>query len=515
MQDAYLKSLVLVEANDMVDPQQRFMSMNVNNDMIQELIDMFEENGRINRSTIARTVGRAMNLSDRCTTPTLGRKEEYLNIRRFRFYLHVVESEATKYSPGKSFLISGFTDEIGEEDLDALDGRSMLYINQMIELRSALREDRRGDRSEHYSIAKMFVVHRSDKSARGHHNGRVTDILTLCSINESGELDLNDPESNDDLLASAIMFGRRGTRGASLSDMSRSNYLTRLINADRSGMAETKTWRDNEYGDADEGRGVRRYNSAADIYADTPELDRGNSFISYMRSRDVNMVDMMAFEYDRLIDLVDVKNPDYDDLVDNTEVVAISDNEDDITYASKEFYGKSNKMRSVAIMCQEIPAMMAECFLSSIHFSMDNEELTRDGRAMSSVDDWSMTVPIDGMEEMTDVFIRRFEDEIFNQVTSDHSRYMRLEIKCVLGGLVEIVMAYENNDEEEFRYPSFMSGILSNNTSFDNRETFAVANNYSRISKDFIERTVFGEADGDSDNVSAERLEKINNVFRD
>lgn len=513
MQDPYLNQLSLVEVDEMVEPSQRYMSMNIDNDMIQELIDLYEDGGRVNRTSIARTVGRAMNLSDRCTTPTLGRKAERLNIRRYRFFLHTVESEASRNAPGKSFLITGFTDEIGDEDLKDLHKNARMYINSIIELRSALRKDRHGDRYEHFTISKMMVVHRKDHSTRGHHNGRVSDILNFCSLHECNELDLNNPHRDDDIMATSTMFGKRPARGASLSDMTRNNFLTRLITADKSGMAESKTFSDNEFGDDDEGFGCRRYNSAANTYSDTPELDRGNSFIQWLRSRNITAAEDMIFEYQDLIDLVDERNPNFDDLCDNTDIVALDDN--DITYVSKEFYGKSAKMRTVAVICQEIPAMMSECLLSRISFTFDNDQLDRNGRPQSSVDDFSMVVKIEGVDEMLDVFLRRFEDEIYNQVTQDNARYMRLHVTCNFGGQVEIEMSYENNEDEEFRFPSFMSGLLSDNTSFDLDETYRMANQYTRISKDFVERTVFGEEDDRDGGTSEERRTRMADAFRD
>lgn len=513
MQDQYLKMLTLVEVDEMVEPTQRYMSMNINNDMIQELIDMYEDDGRVNRASIARTVGRSMNLSDRCTTPTLGRKADKLNLRRYRFFLHVVEREAERNSPGKSFLITGFTDEIGNEDLEDLNEYAKMYINSIVELRSVLTQDRRGDRFEKFSISKMAVVHRKDYSRRGHHNGRVSDILNFCSLHEARELDLRNPNQDDDIMATSTLFGKRATRGASLSDMTRNNFLTRLITADKSGMADSKTYSDNEYGDDDEGFGCRRYNVAAGTYADTPELDRGNTFITWLRSRNMAVSDEMMFEYRDLIDLVDIRNPNYADLCDNTEIAALDDN--DITYVSKEFYGKSAKMRSLAIMCQEVPAMMSECLLSRISFTMDNDQLDRDGRPQSSPDDYSMVVPLEGLDEMVDVFLRRFEDEIYNHVTNDNDRYMHLRVTCNFGGQVEIEMSYENNDMEEFRFPAFMSGLLSDNSSFDSEETYRLANQYTHLSKDFVERTVFGEKDDRTGDVDEERLSRMSRAFLD
>lgn len=513
MQGPYLKELKLVEVDEMVEPSQRYMSMNINNDMIQELIDMYEEGGRIDRSAIARTVGRAMNLSDHCTTPTINRRQDLLNIRRFRFFLHVVETEADRNHPGKSFLVTGFTDEIGNEDLEDLNKHSLMYVNSIIELRSCLDKDRRGNRYERYSISKMMVVHRKDHRTRGHHNGRVTDVLTFCSLAEAGEIDIRDNADDDNTVASSTMFAKRQVRGASLSDMTRNNFLHRLISADKSGMADSRTYSDNEFDDDDEGQGTRRYNAAAGTYADTPEIDRGNSFIVWMRSRSQTMSNEMTFEYKDLIDMVDVRNPNFDDLCDNTDIIALCDN-DDITYVSREFYGKSNKMRSIAIMTQEIPAMMSECLLSRVTFTIDNKHLDRDGRPEVSIDDYSTVVNIEGVDEMLDVFIRRYVDEVYLVATNDNDRYMNLHINCNFGGQVEIEMAYENEDFEEFRFPAFMSGILSNNTSFDRKETYRLANSYTSISKDFVERTVFGEEDKGG-GVDRERLDKITKAFRD
>lgn len=513
MQDQYLKKLMLVEVDEMVEPTQRYMSMNVDNNMIQELIDIYEDDGRIDRTTVARTIGRSMNLSDRCTTPSLGRKPERLNLRRFRFFLHVVEREATRNDPGKSFLITGFTDEIGDEDLIDLNEYAALYINSIVELRSFEERDRRGDRYERFSISKMAVVHRKDYERRGHHNGRVTDILNFCSLNETNELNLSNPDPDNDVMATSTLFGKRATRGASLSDMTRNNFLTRLITADKSGMADSKTYSDNEYGNDDEGFGCRRYNMAASTYADTPEFDRGNTFITWLRSRNLNVSDELKFEYRDLIDMVETRSPSYDDLCEDTDIVAIEDN--DITYVSKEFYGKSAKMRSLAIMCQEIPAMMAECLLSRISFTMDNERLDRDGRPQSSPDDYSMVVPLEGLDEMVDVFLRRFEDEIYNQVTNNNDRYMNLRVTCNFGGQVEIEMSYENGDFEEFRFPSFMSGLLSDNASYDSGESYRLANQYTQISKDFIERTVFGENDDRTGDIDEDRRSRMSRAFLD
>ena len=514
MQKPYLNGdVLLVEVDDMVEPEQRYMHMNLSNEMLEELIEHFEEGHQINRTTIARTVGRSMHLSDRSTAPRLGKLNERLNIRRFRFFAHVVDEDAVREAPGRSYLISGFTDEIGDEDLAGLDKNTLIYINQIVELRSSLRTDRRGREFEHHSIARMFVVHRKDHRVRSHHNGRPADILLFYSLAEANELSLEDDDNADDsVLAALTTFSRGSARAATVSDLSRNSFLNRLISADKSAMADSKSYREDDFDPDDEGFGVRRYSNAATNYCDTPRLDRNNGFVNWMRSRSLSITTDMSFEYKHLTELVDMRNPIFDDLDEATKIVPIEDN--DLNYYSKELSGKSNKMQSVAVLCQELPAFMSECLLNRIEFTIDNEQLDN-GRPMYSIDDYSGIVDMDGLDEMPEVFINRVIDEIFTQVTNDNQRYMRLQVSVAFGGLVSIRMEYERGDEEEFKFPAFMSGLVSNNTCFDRKETNRLTNTYTRISQDFINRTVFGEDgvnDQDEDDRDS-RARRIANAF--
>lgn len=497
MQKPYLKDdVVLVEVNDMVEPEQRYMSMNVKNEMLEELIEHFEEGGTVNRSTVARTIGRSMSLSDASRSPRMGKRKDKLNVRRFRFFAHVVEDEACKDAPGRSYLISGFTDEIGEEDLDGLDKNTLIFINQIIELRSSIRINRRDREYEHFSIARMFVVHRKDHGVRSHHNGRPSDILMFYSLAEANELNLNDEDDGDDVLAALTTFSRGEARAATVSDLSRNSFLNRLISADKSAMADSKTYRDDDYDPDDEGFGVRRYSSAATQYCDTPRLDRNNGFVNWMRTRSLSVSSDMSFEYKHLTELVDINHPTFADLDDSTTIVPIEDN--DINYYSKELYGKSAKMQAVAVMCQELPAFMSECLLNRITFTLDNEVLDN-GRPEFSIDDYSGVVDMDGLDEMPEVFINRVIDEVYLPVSNDNARYMTLHVSVTFGGMVDIRMEYDNADEEEFKFPAFMSGLLSNNTCFDRKETNRLTKSYTTISEEFINRTVFGENGIDTD----------------
>lgn len=512
MQKPYLKSdVVLVEVNAMVEPEQRYMHMNIKNEMIEELIEHFEEGGHINRGTIARTIGRSMNLSDSSYSPRLGKRKEKLNIRRFRFFAHVVEDEACRDAPGRSYLISGFTDEIGDEDLVGLNKNSLIYINQIIELRSNLRLNRRGREYEHFSIARMFVVHRKDHRESSHHNGRPSDILIFYSLAEANELNLSD-EDGDDMMAALTTFSRGNARAATVSDLSRNSFLNRLISADKSAMADSKTYREDDYDPDDEGFGVRRYANAATQYCDTPRLDRNNGFVNWMRTRSLSISTDMTFEYKHLTELVDIDHPTFDDLDDATTIVPIDDN--DINYYSKELHGKSAKMQAVAVLCQELPAFMSECLLNRIEFTIDNETLDN-GRPEYSIDDYSGVVDMDGLDEMPDVFINRVIDEIYLQVTNDNARYMTLHVSVTFGGMVAIEMEYEGSDEEEFKFPAFMSGLLSSNTCFDRKETNRLTKSYTTISEEFINRTVFGEngVDNEDEDDRDQRARRIADAF--
>lgn len=496
MQMPFLKDdVVLVEVNDMVEPEQRYMHMNIKNEMLEELIEHFEEGGNVNRNTVARTIGRSMNLSDKSYSPRLGKRNEKLNIRRFRFFAHVVDDEATEDAPGRSYLLSGFTDEISEDDLDGLDKNTLIYLNQIIELRSSIRLNRRGREYIHYSISRMFVVHRKDHRERNHHNGRPADILLFYSLAEANELSLEDEAGGDDILASLTTFARGSARAATVSDLSRNSFLNRLIHADKAAMADSKTYREDDFDPDDEGFGVRRYSNAATQYCDTPRLDRNNGFVNWMRSRSLSITTDMTFEYKHLTELVDMNSPTFADLDDATTIVPIEDN--DISYYSKELYGKSAKMQAVAVLCQELPAFMSECLLNRITFTIDNETLV-DGRPEYSVDDYSGVVDMDGLDEMPDVFMNRVIDEIYLPVTNDNARYMTLHISVAFGGMVVIEMEYENADPEEFKFPAFMSGLLSSNTCFDRKETNRLTKSYTTISEEFINRTVFGENGVDS-----------------
>lgn len=512
MQNPYLKTdILLVEVDDMVEPEQRYMHMNIKNEMLEELIEHFEEGGQVNRNTVARTIGRSMYLSDSSYAPRLGKDKDKLNIRRFRFFAHIVDDEATHDGPGRSYLISGFTDPITEEDLDGLDKNALIYINQIIELRSTLRINRRNREYEHFSISRMFVVHRKDHGKKSHHNGRPADIMLFYSLAEANEMNLDD-DGSDDMMAALTTFSRGNARAATVSDLSRNSFLNRLISADKSAMADSKTYTDDDFDPDDEGFGVRRYATAATQYCDTPRLDRNNGFVNWMRTRSLSISSDMTFEYKHLTELVDMRNPTFADLDDNTKIVPVEGS--DLNYYSKELSGKSNKMQSVAVMCQELPAFMSECLLNRITFTIDNDTLV-EGRPEYSVDDYSGIVDIDGLDEMPDVFMNRVIDEIFNQVTNDNQRLMRLHVSVTFGGLVEIDMEYENADEETFRFPAFMSGLLSNNTCFDRGETNRLTGAYTRISEEFVNRTVFGENGTDSDDEEdrESRARRIANAF--
>ena len=507
MREPYLfKDPVFVEVDDMVEPQQRYMSMNINNDMIEELIEHFEEGKRIHRGIVAKTVGRGVSVSENCISPRLGRKQEQLNIRRFRFYLMIVENEPTRSVPGVAYIVTGFTSEISNEDLEGVHGDTELFISSVIELRSKLASGRRGDEIR-YDISKMQVVQRKDFSGEGrgsrgrtNHNGRVSDILTIYGVASTGEIDLDE---DDDVLITSSEFGRRATSSGTLSDQSRASYINRLMTADRLGMAETRTWSDDD--DDDYGRGLRRYTNAADMYSSQSDLSRYSGLISWLSSRSIDIKNTMSFRYDDLIDLVPNRNPTFDDLDDMTCITPICD-DNDVTYYSQEFYGKSSKMRSIAIMCQEIPVFMSETLLTRVEFTVDNESLDRDGNPEYCVNDFDLVFKIDGIDDMVDLFIRRFIAEVYLQATNDNKRYLYLKVCCSIGGLVEIEMEYEGNDPEEFRFPAFMLGILSNNTSYDVKDTYRLAQQYGRVSQDFITRVVFNEEE-DDDEISS-RLAK-------
>lgn len=513
MQKPYLKDdVVLVEVNDMVEPEQRYMHMNIKNEMLEELIEHFEEGGTVDRSSISRTIGRSMNLSDKSHSPRLGKRTEKLNVRRFRFFAHVVDDEPSDDAPGRSYLISGFTDEIGEEDLDGLDKNTLIYINQIIELRSSIRLNRRGRDYTHYSISRMFVVHRKDHRVRNHHNGRPSDILVFYSLAEAGELNLTDEDDSNDIMAALTTFSRGNARAATVSDLSRNSFLNRLIHADKSAMADSKTYREDDYDPDDEGFGVRRYSAAATQYCDTPRLDRNNGFVNWMRSRSLTITSDMSFEYKHLTELVEINSPTFDDLDDATTIVPIEDN--DLNYYSKELYGKSAKMQAVAVMCQELPAFMSECLLNRITFTIDNETLDN-GRPEYSVDDYSGVVDMDGLDEMPDVFMNRVIDEVYLPITNDNARYMTLHVSVAFGGMVAIEMEYENADAEDFKFPAFMSGLLSSNTCFDKKETCRLTKSYTTISEEFINRTVFGEngVDSNDEDDRDQRARRIADAF--
>lgn len=494
MNEPYLfKNPVFVEVDDMVEPNQRFMSMNIDEEMVDELIEHYEDHERINRAIIARTIGRGVGLSEECTAPRLGRNTERLNIRRFRFYLMVVEDEPTRSMPGKAYIVTGFTSEIDDADLNGVTANTDMHINSIIELRSKLVRGRRDDEMR-YDINKMNVIQRKDSSTgrrSKHHNARVSDILTIYGVAQAGELDLKSGR-DDDVVVSAVSFGRRTATTCTWSDQCRAGYVKRLVDADRLGMAQTRTYSDIDYSDDYESAAIRRFDSAANEFSNATDLSRSSGLISWLSARSVNVKSDMTFKYEDLIDLVPVRKPTIDDLDDMTDIISICD-ENDISYYSQEFYGKSSKMRSVAIMCQEIPTFMSEALLTRIEFSVDNETLDRDGNPEYAVNDFDQVFEIDGIEDMVDLFVRRFISEVYLNATNDNKRFMRLNIACVAGGLVEITMEYDGNDPEEFRYPAFMAGVLSNNTSYSAADTHRLANQYGRVSQDFITRVVFND----------------------
>lgn len=486
-----LRDLVCVEVDGMVVPEQRTMTMNFDQSMIDAITEEYEEYGKINRTMVAKTLNAGLNMSDKSWTPKLGRKGEPISLRRMRFHAHIEFDQCTRNQPGVSFMLCGFTGEIYDSDLKDIDERLPMYINQIIEYRTSVVKDRRGDEYVKYDVAKIILIQRKDQSERNrHHSARVEDILVYTDLEHSNLLGAS--RGRKDIVVTGSAFKHEG-KAADFRELTRSTFMFKLLDSDYASVADSRTYTESMANP--DLFGTTRYNDAARSYARTNRLNACSGMIHYLIQRNPEVGENGVFEYQDLIDLVDKRNPIYEDLCDITSIVPIAGN--DIRYYSKEFYGKTAKMRSLAIACQEIPAMMSDYQLASISFTIDNENLS-DGEAEFSINDFSAVVPMDGTEHMVDICMRRILSEVYNQISDDNRRYVYLRVDCRMGGMVDITMEYERNDPEEFQFPANMSGIFGSTSSYDRDNTYDNAEQYRKLSHEVIDRVVFKEEPADA-----------------
>lgn len=495
--EGYIDKIVLVECDDMVSPEQRVLTMNVNNDMINQLADLYGVDAKVSRRAVARTIGRGMGLSENSFKPRIYRgkgKEESIELRRFRFYAHIVLQECDIRSPGSEYIISGFTGEIYDSDLSDLDEDAELFINQIVEYRTVMRQGRRGDYVD-YAINKMILINRKDRS---HEDGRrnrlhtatIADVLTLTGLAHNNELDLD--EDDGELITSRSAF-RRTAKTTNNRELSRSTYLHGLLNADRQGVASR---REQSTGWEDDDTGSGRYMYAAQEVAVSYTLDHASPVLNVLRSFNREATQSATIHYGDLANLVDGSHQDYQALCDVTKIIPIKDN--DLDYYSQKFYGKSKKMQAVAIACQEIPTIMSDCNLASVNFTINNDTL-HDDMPEHSINDFETIIPIEnGGEDMAKLFIDRVVEEVYNSVTQGNRIFLDLHVKVRFGGLLEIVIQYDRGDDEEFKFPCFMSALFASNSSYELDKTKRLAGNYHKLSRDFVDRVVYDKETDDT-----------------
>ncbi|MGL5648944.1 MAG: hypothetical protein ACRDDY_13935 [Clostridium sp.] len=482
-----LRELVFVEIRDMVVPEQRSMIMNFDQSMIDALTEEYEEQGKVNRDMISRTLNAGLDVSDTSYTPRIGRNGDAVDLRRMRWHALVEFEECTVNMPGISFFVSGFTGEIYDDDLVNIDDRLDMYINQITEYRTTMRRDKRGDEYVHYDVSKIILVQRKDHSSRDrHHTSRVEDILIFTDMEHSNTLET--ARKRGEIIVTGSAFMKEG-KAADMRELNRSTFLFNLLDSDTATEADSRTYAESLRNP--DIFGESRYQSASySVHTNRYKLAGG--LISFLGNRNPDVTQNGICQYRDWVDMMDVRNPIIEDLQDITVIMPIAGN--DISYISREFYGKSSKMRSLAIACQEIPSMMNDYKLAQLSFTIDNDQLI-DGKPEMSIDDFAAVSNIDTSDIMAQACLRRILGEVYDRISDRNRRYVYIRVSAAIGGQIEIEMEYENNAPEEFRYPASMTGIFGTTTSYEAENTYDNAKQYHHLSKEFVDKQVFHKGD--------------------
>lgn len=123
---------------------------------------------------------------------------------------------------------------------------------------------------------------------------------------------------------------------------------------------------------------------------------------------------------------------------------------------SEHFYGKTNETLAATVIGQSVPALMMDCILTSVCFSVTNDAYGAqtsfffgDVRAFSNVD----------LTPFIEAFQHRFLTEIYPGLTRNNALIVSLEVDMDIRGDSFIKISVDNQGVYEFILPTFADAL--------------------------------------------------------
>lgn len=413
---------------------------------------------------------------------------------RFRFVLEVVIDEPHANMPGQRIVVCGYTDKFDVSHNNEVSDNTVMYVNSIINIRDTISSDRRGYNTiiskvfnnYHLLLGDYDNPHATRGRYRADHSMRPNDVYsTIERIRELG--------IDEDDLDTRTVFAE-GIKGSKRSNSQRTRWMSTMIDKDREGAASTAM-----YGDSDDIFSSAR-NTYASEHAREPKYVNDEFIRAVARGRGMGQfAEDRSFEYRDLIALCG-KRATFRDLDDLTDITTMNDSRAD---ESEQWRGASKNVIIATSVCHEIPAIMADCLMSSITFNASNVD--GDAEVVIIPNSTHMLISGDFGNAPADAFAARFILEVFNIISHNDRLEVEMEVDCEVGGMTTVELKLNGGSWERYSFPSFADANLT--PSMTNRGSVLtnLAEKYERIRTDIVDRLLM---DDPSMEVGPERTER-------
>lgn len=467
----YVTKLTFVEIADLEDQYRRPYELSLDGQTLHRLEQSIrEEGGSARPALLADVLGQGLEMSS-TDIEHVALDGSGWRHARYRYVMEVQVEAVGRYSSGHRVIVCGYTDRC-DKSANYMAPDLRMYVNSIVGIRDVERKDNRGNAYIQSTVIDNYQVLLGEFSGFQHNRGgeneymmRPSDVFgTIEKIRELGD-DGEFKADTRNMFINGVATNRRRNN-------QRARYMSTLIESDRSGQAEMETYYDDITG------GASRNVAASDV-ATEPRFIM-NRFMEQLTQR-CNVIQDRWFEYKDLIDFTGRRN--MSDLDDVTHFADRCDN--DLSVESQSWRGANVETTIACTLCQEVPAIMVDCLLSTVTFTCSNMH-SPDGSVEFLASDWAMFVAGDFKMAVIDAFKSRFITEVFNMISRNNVMGVDLDVTADVGGLTTIEISVDGKPWERFAFPSFCDSMISPTVTRDMYRVDDLAKKYELVRKEVV-----------------------------
>jgi hypothetical protein len=376
--------------------------------------------------------------------------------RRLMFMMEVEIRKDSKSMISK--VITGYTDHIGATSMGsrgvALDPKMCLYFNNTFNLRNLLSVDNFGttwkgsisDASQILTRTVQSDLSRSDGA--GTLTMRPEDVITRQNVSDEF-VEFAGREGFSDFRAG---FDRRPLKLSSYKNTQSASFLSKTLTALRDADDDDYLGVNNK-----EILSAARGAVREQIITSDKVFEELASDTSIMQDGYVTWGELMSM------------NQDIDDMAEvfMNDRSFVSHRRGD----SENWGGSDNETLAATIVANSLPAYMIESMYSKIEFTCTND--TRGGFFETVIGKLQPFVKETNIRENYNHIISRIENDLMREILFNQNMIVFLRVSYSMYGDTVIDIAFDNNPEARFVYPTFCDSVASPIIT-NNRETLDV-----------------------------------------